>query len=484
MLSGSQTLSSIERAILDVRSEENRVATILQSATEEVVQLRAQQAQNFKALAALKLDALASENVTGDLDLIERRALELLEHRRRRLEQATLERSKATEEASEAETEHAQAASAVEAAVSRIEELTSRVETSIKSDPEWIATQQRIEQAESTTKAAADKATQSETDRDSKRKPYESDPLFAYLWRSGYGTSTYRGGAIRRYFDGKVAKLVGYDSARVNYHMLTEIPLLLRGHANRLGEQSKAELAKRSAIERRALEAADIVALENDLGVAQAALKQAEARLSRANAALSALDAHQTSGTDEQRDPEYRQAVEMLAERLGREDLTTLYQQALATPSSSDDRIVQSLQRNEQAIAKAEAQVAEVRKNLVQIANRRAELEQSRSRFNQAGYNNPMGGFVNGAVIGGVLGGILNGSRSSGNLDSAFNDGFRWRVPQSGGFGGGMRFPGGGSWGGGGGSLGGDGGGSLGGGDSGGSFGGGGSDGFQTGGGF
>jgi hypothetical protein len=348
------------------------------------------------------------------------------------------------------------------------------VESSIKSDPEWVAAQQRTVQAEAIAKAAAEKTAQSESDRQSKGKPYENDPLFLYLWKAGYGTASYRGGSIRRYFDGKVAKLVGYDSARVNYHMLTEIPLKLREHADRLVEETNNEIAKRTALERRALEDAGIVALESELDVAEKTLQQAAARLSQANAALTALDADESAGTEEQRDPEYRQAVDLLAERLGREDLRTLYERALATPNPADDRIVQALQEGERAIAQAETQIQEIRNTSVQLSGKRAELEQAKGRFYQAGYADPMGGFVNGALIGTVLGGILNGSRSSGSLDAVFQDGFRRRGPSSyGGFGGGMRMPGGGSWGG-----------SFGGGGGGGSFGGGGGGGFRTGGGF
>jgi hypothetical protein len=231
----------------------------------------------------------------------------------------------------------------VEAAGNRIDELTAMVEAPVKSDPDWIAQQERVAQAEATAKAGADKAARSEADRESKGKPYENDPLFMYLWRSGYGTASYRGLPIRRYFDSKVARLVGYDSARANYYMLTEIPLRLRQHAARLAEEANEELTKRTSIERCALEAEGIAALENDLDAAQKSFEEVEARLSRAETELSTLDAEQSTANDEQHDPDYRQALDMLAERLGREDLRALYEKALRTPSPADDRIVQSL---------------------------------------------------------------------------------------------------------------------------------------------
>jgi len=450
MMSGREVLSSLERAILDVRSEENRLAVMLQSATEEAVQLHARKAENFKALAAIELDSLARDQVAGELDAVERRALGLLERRRQRLAEAAERRSKALDEAAAAQTEHAKWAAAVEAARDRIDQVINTVEKRVKSEPNWATQDERVAQAKAMAKAASDKAAQSEADRKTKGKPYESDPLFMYLWRSEYGTARYHAGPIRRYFDGKVAKLVGYHSAQANYRMLTEIPLRLRQHADRLAEQANGELAKRTAIERSALEADGIVALETDLDVAETNLAQIEERLSHAKAELTRLDADRATANDEAGDPDYRQALEMLTERLSREDLGGLYQKALRTPSPDDDRIVQSLQEQERAIARTDSQIQQIRGAASQVAKKRAELEQSRSRFHQADYDNPLGSFANGALIGTILGGILNGSHSSGTLDNVFNDGFRRRPPFGGGFGG-MRLPGGGSQGGGGG---------------------------------
>ena len=435
MMSGREALSSIERAILDLRSEENRLAAMLQSATEEALQLHSRKAENFKALAAIELDSLARDQVAGELDAVERRATGLLERRRQRLAEAAERRSKTLDEATAAQTEHAKWAASAEAARNRIDELTARVETRVKSTPDWVTQQERVAQARATAKAAADKAAQSEGDRKSKGKPYESDPLFMYLWRSEYGTPRYHVGPIRRYFDGKVATLVGYDSARANYRLLTEIPLRLRQHADRLAEEANAQLAKRTAIERRALEAEGVVALESDLDAAEKNLTQTDERLSRAKAELNKLDADRATANDETGDPDYRQALEILSERLSREDLGELYRKALGTPNPDDDRIVKSLQEQERAIAQTNSQVQQIRRAAIELAKKRAELEQSRSRFQQAGYDDPLGGFVNGALIGTILGGILNGSRSSGTLDHVFNDGFR-RRPAGGGFGG------------------------------------------------
>lgn len=450
MISGRETLSSIERAILGVRSEEDQLVATLRSAEEEAARLRTLKADNFKALAEIRLEALARDEIVHDLNAAEQRALELIARRRNKLAELADRRAKATVAATVAEADRAEKARVVEAAGDRIDDLTAKLEVVIRKDPTWIAQQQRVAEAQVKAQAAADKAKLAETDRESKGNPYRSDPLFMYLWRAGYGTSDYRAGSITRYFDGKVARLLGYQNARANYHMLNEIPLRLREHADRVAQTVDEEVTKRIAIERRALEVEGIVKLEAELEAAEKALDEVETALEKARADLAALDEEQAGETEAAGDADYRQAVQILAERLSREDLRVLYTEATRTPTPADEQIVQQLGKIDQAIARADAEVQNVRRMTAELGNKRIELERARGHFRQRGYGDPLGEFTNEDMIGTVIGGILKGALSSRNLEDVLNEGFRRRMPRSpGGFGGGLRLPRGGSWGGG-----------------------------------
>jgi hypothetical protein len=97
------------------------------------------------------------------------------------------------------------------------------------------------------------KAAQAAADRDEKRRPYEADPLFMYLWRRRFGTKAYRAFSPVRYLDRKVAHLVGYEGARANYATLLALPDRLAEHAARLraraaGDDAVAEIAARPEI--------------------------------------------------------------------------------------------------------------------------------------------------------------------------------------------------------------------------------------------
>jgi hypothetical protein len=91
--------------------------------------------------------------------------------------------------------------------------------------------------SDSVTRNAQEKLAQAEADRDEKRRPYEADPMFMYLWRRRFGTRDYEAGNLVRYLDRKVAHLIGYEAARVNYTMLMELPDRMREHVERLNQE-------------------------------------------------------------------------------------------------------------------------------------------------------------------------------------------------------------------------------------------------------
>jgi hypothetical protein len=443
MIPASKALSSIEQAILGARRDEDRLTKMLTSATDDAARLRAEQAEAYKALARLKLDELAREDVVGHLDSAEQAAMEALERRKATLGDITDKRAELAAAMEAAGKKREEAADRLAAAVDAVEALTEKTRERLTNDSEWIDMSQRVSAAEATAAAAAEKASQAEADRDEKRKPYDADPLFSYLWKRRYGTSDYRAGPLVRYGDAKVARLVDYDAARPNYYMLNEIPLRLREHANRLQQQVADITAERQALERRGLEADGIVKLEADVAEATRAHDKADAAVGELEAKLAAIDERRTGLLDGSKDETLNRAIDGLAAAIARDDLATLYKQALATETPEDERIVAKLREIEPTLARREAEAEEVRKAAVELARKRTELERSRDNFHSSGYNQPRGQFADGALIGSIITGVLAGAMSSRNLNDAFGKGFSVRQPPRGGgsFGGGLKFP-------------------------------------------
>jgi len=443
MIPASKALSSIEQAILGARRDEDRLTKMLTSATEDAARMRAQQAEAFRALARLKLDALARDEVVGRLDSAERNALDVLRKRKEALDAVAADRADLTAAMAAAEKARDGAADSLEKAVATVEDQADKTKDRLANDEGWLEQSRLVGDAEAKAAAAAEKANQSEADRDEKRKPYDEDPLFTYLWSRGYGTSDYSAGAIVRFFDAKVARLIDYDTARPNYYMLNEIPKRLREHADRLEQAAAETRARAEAFERRALEADGIVALETAVAAATEAHDKADAAVEELETKLAALDQRQNELLDASKDGSLNTAVEGLAAAIAREDLASLYKEAMATETPEDEKIVRLLRDIEPKLARREAEAEEVRKAAVELARKRAELEQSRDTFHRSGYNNPRGQFADGALIGSIITSVLQGAMTSKNLDDVLGKGFSVRKPPRGGgsFGGGLRFP-------------------------------------------
>ncbi len=470
---------------MGVRKDEDRLVAMLNSATEEAARLRAREAECYRTLARLRLDALARDEVDGQLDSAERQALLLLDRRKDLLAKAAEQRAGVVAKITAAQAVANEKAAKVEAAADAIEALRGRTEARLKSDAGWQAALQRVVHAEQIAAGAEEKAKRSEEEKGDKKKPYEADRLFMYLWQRGYGTTAYKAGFITRYFDGKVAELINFEPARANYYMLNEIPKRLREHATRLHDDITTEQRTLEAYERGALEADGIKPLEAVLEAAELELKAAQDQLASHEAALKALDddehAALTSGTD----PQFQKALDLISGSMARDDLRQLYNDALATPTPEDEKIVKQLQDLRHSLARVDSQIEETRKAAIDLSRRRSELEQSQQVFQKSGYDDPFGGFINEHVIGQVIAGVIRGAMSSRDLDRVWRDNYQRRSPPRSrdNFGGGIRLPSGEAWrrpsdGGGGGFGGGFSGG--GGGGGGGSSGGG----FRTGGGF
>ena len=81
-------------------------------------------------------------------------------------------------------------------------------------DPEWQRLRASAEEAARIAQHAEEKAAFARGDLATKGKPYLDDPLFAYLWRRGWGTAAYRAGPLTRLLDGWVARIARYEPAR------------------------------------------------------------------------------------------------------------------------------------------------------------------------------------------------------------------------------------------------------------------------------
>lgn len=473
MISGRDALAQLERAISTGRDDETRLDAALASVTQDAERLRVEQADAFRRLARVRLDSLAGGEIEKRLDRAEQDALAILAEKRKSLADIADKRKAAAATLDAAQGKRYEIAGRLEAVADRLKALDAATRLRLPSNPAWVSADRAVKDAEATASRAEAKAKQAEDDRVTKGKPFESDRLFMYLWENGFGTSKYAASFFARYFDRKVARLCGFIEARPNYAMLTEIPIRLRAHAERLRAEVAEAVAARTAIERTALEADGIGALEAEFAGVKAEIDKGNAGIAATQSDLTTLDASHEAlvGGD---DPALARALDGVAASLAGTDLKTLYADAFATPTPEDEKIVRRIEEISKGLDQAAHEIETTRAAIREAARRRGELEDTREKFRRSGYDRPGVSFNNENMLGSVIGGIIGGVISSPELWRVILGGYQAPRGHDGGWiGGGPRVPGGGDWFGGGG----------GGGGSSGGFGGDGG-GFSTGGGF
>src|SRR5262245_31402345 len=423
--SGRDALFSIQSAIGQARSDEGRLDAALHSAMDEAARLRSQEAEGFRALARVRLDTMVRDRLIDDLDATERRALAMIDNHRPQIEELARRRDDAQATLEKAEAAKHERDQSLAEAMEAMDELRDRTAERIKADAAWIAAKAAVDAAEKVAANADKKASLAEADLAAKGKPYEDDPIFMYLWRRKHGQAEDTSGALVKFFDRKVARLVGYQDARANYAMLQEIPARLREHAKNKQSDVDADGQQVAQVERAALVADAIESIEARVAAGHEAAKAAGEAVLKITAELQQIDAarEQASGTDDQA---WTGATDLLAQELGREDLQALYQEAVRTPTKADDQAIASIAAARDALQKSDGEVARIRSEIREMARRRTELEGARDRARADGYDNPRGtvGGGGGQIIGQIIGGILQGALQGAVLDRAIRDNY------------------------------------------------------------
>ncbi|WP_460451595.1 coiled-coil domain-containing protein [Alsobacter sp. SYSU BS001988] len=441
MITGRQALAQIEQTIGSARKQEAQFERDFAAATQEVGRLRIQRTEAFRELARMKLDTITQHKVVSTLDAAERQALALLNERQEALRHLTERRREAEEGVQVAGVARQAAVDALEEALARVDDLRKRVEAQASVDPSWTAARARVDELTGHARQALKKASDAAADRDEKRRPYEADPLFMYLWNRRFGTATYTARGFVRAMDRLVARVVGFDKAGANYTLLNQIPERLGEHAKRMAEELKAAQDALTALERTALVNAGMEAVEAAATKAREDVGQAEARLADARDNLSTLDRTYDASILEG-DAPYHDAVEVLAAADQKEKLDQLYEEALRTPSPRDEEVVRRIQATDATMNQALRRAVEAHRRMKETAVRRVAIERQWRELRQQGYDTPYGTVRNEAALGNVLGSVLTGAIGGAILGQVLRGGFhQGPSPWDSGFGGGISIP-------------------------------------------
>jgi len=409
MLSGRETLASIDEALAKLRRETDALDAGFQKAGAELTKARQRQLGLYARIARVRLAEIERGDLADTLEDVDRRVAEILEARR--AAQAQLADEIAAAEARLAELERERAARQAEAAAAAeaVDAAEADAQRRLEGDDEYREKLAAAERSDAVADQAEEKARAAEADRAEKGRPYEADRVFAYLWARGFGTPRYRAWPITRVLDGWAARTIDYEAQRRNYHLLTEIPARLAEHAAAMREIAERDVEAARALERRAAEAAGVPEREREREAAERRVAEADKAIEAQESLLGELidqRARFASGEDDFA----AQCTTLLSAALRREDLDSLRKRTARTKSPEDDALVDELEALEDEIEQIEEERIQYRRLHQMQRERMLGLEDIRKRFKRSRYDDPHSAFVNAALIAMLLDRFVGGS--------------------------------------------------------------------------
>lgn len=420
MISGQQTLASIDDALNRERGKMSQIEQEIAGLNGKRVEYQQAQVQDYRELARVRVDVLADDALIQHLDDADRQVMALLARRHEAAQELDRRVESATEAISALENERAAQAAQVDTDVKAVDEAEARSQARLDADPGYRAQRERAHESERTARHAEEKAARSEEEKEQKGESYRSDRIFMYLWNRKFGLPEYRAGLLVRWLDGRVARLIGYADARANYDRLNEIPKRLREHADGLKSAAEAEFQALRELDAAAFAADGIPPLEGQLARQQTRLDEIDQRLSEVESHHQQLLEQKTAFTAGE-DEHTRNAVEYLANELQREDLAQLRRDALATPFPDDDIIVSRMLSRDGDLKTLDASLQSLKETIQQHSQRLGEIEALRADFKRSRFDRTGSVFGDGALVALMIANFVNGMLDRRSL---------WRVLQ------------------------------------------------------
>jgi hypothetical protein len=418
MISGRNTLGVIDDSLNSERSSIDAAERRIAEVSRQLLGQQQARIRDYHELARLRVDMMARGDIIESIDVVTQQVAAALEARKSVEVELDARITGLQNERATLEVERENQRLVLEKAAEVLDVAEAATQARLDADADYLAQEQRVQEAERIAMHAEDKAGHSEQEEEEKGQSYRDDALFMYLWERHYGTPQYSAWPLTRWLDSRVAHLVGFADARANYARLKEIPLRLREHADQKKLAADAAFEVLRGLDEAARQEDGIVELEAARDKEQAALEAIDTRIEEAAGRYEQLLQRKeqfAAGEDEG----YRKAVEYVTSELRRDDVRELRRDAMATPFPDDDLIVNRLFEHEQDVQALESSLNELKNALRKQHKKLQELESLRTdfrrrRYDQAGYS-----FSDGSLVAVMLNNFIKGMLDRDSL---------WRV--------------------------------------------------------
>lgn len=415
MLTGRQTLGELNRVLKQVRSDAQQFERSMSLSSSRLSAIQLEENRILKRLAELRLERIEAGRLSASFSKAEDAVLQTLEDRERSLARVQTRLQQAETELEALEAQRDEIHTRVDAAAERVAEFEAQAQQTLDGNASYQQQLERARTAEGIAQQAEEKTQLAVEDRLAKSAPYDADPLFRYLWRSNYGTSSYQASRLVQMLDDWVARLCNYNESRANYWTLQEIPKRLKEHATAVRYQAEAEIQKLGDWEEAAAEQAQVPAAQSALSAAEADQDDCDDRIDSIEMQLRQM--REELSRYSQGEDEYTiRSLEILANAYRRQDVEHLSSMAMQTLSEEDDGLVMELRDFREERSDLRAALEEQKQARQRYVEQQSELEDVRRKFKRSRYDDLRSTFSNEDLIQGVLREFLRGAVSSGGV--------------------------------------------------------------------
>jgi hypothetical protein len=408
MWTGQKTLGSINNAVHSASSDLERIDQALSELTSRLAENHRDQTHTYEALAKLRLDDLASNQIQSILSHADHAALGILEERQTAIQALEKNTQNLQQNISQQESKRLEQSAVVDNFAQQLIQAEQITQQELETDQDYQQQLQKAKYADTVADRAEEKTAIAEQDRLEKGKPFENDDLFMYLWQRQFGQPGYKANPISRLLDQWVARLCGFAEARKNYWMLLELPKRLQDHAESVRQDAEQELAELQDIE-------ETLAKKHGVPEANSALQQQEEILKKMDKDLQLAEEKLNQAWEERsqftagEDSYYQNALNEIANVIKRKDVFDLQRLSNRTLEQEDDHLVaRTIDLKEEEKDLNESIHASRLRQKDQMKRLR-ELEQVRHQFKRNRFDDFRSGFNNGNLIEIALSEFLKG---------------------------------------------------------------------------
>lgn len=411
IIDGRTVLGELDTSIVKMRRMVSDAIAAAESTEAREAEIRDEQVQNYKSLAKIRMDIVAHAPDPQQLDKLHQEAAELLRQHADYVRREAKALDEAAAEIAELEQERARLSDAHVEALETYEIKVAEVEDRLSNDDEYKSLVGESEQQSAIAVRAYQKLEIAQEDLETKGVPYESDPLFSYLWKQKFRSPEYKANPLTRMLDGWVARVCKYDQAFLNYQRLTDLPKWIAEHVADQDGKAEAALGALERYEENALEESGANALRKKANDVRAEIETIDKKIVLAEEVHQRLaETHaETLALNKGPAQEARNKLESGLRKASIQDLRML---AAETIDITDDRIVDALVKLRTEEMSLEIESDRLLRMPTNLKNDLDALQKVRRAFKADRFDSPYVSFKT-AVVDDVLRGLSSGRVSA-----------------------------------------------------------------------